>query len=383
MLMFSLSAIQAQTITYRFANVAINGTSVEFDVTLESSTSFELGSGQIYINYNTAAFGTSAVAAGRVTITHPYGPTLLGSGYYSTFITNDNTDSRFSFSWQQLYSSGTIPSNNITATAAVLFHVKMDFTAGGSGQPQNICFEASGIYDDQTFTACGPYTVPGPPFFADPANCTSFPGTQILDDNFNCSFAVLPLELSIFTARPLTTTDAQLNWTTDSEINTSHFEVERSIDGKVWEKFETVAAAGFSQEERRYQLVDAKVFNPAELAKATFYYRLRMVDLDGSFEYSPVRSVAFEGGRFFVGEPYPNPASRDGAFIQLPVFMQEDVSLEMVVYDVAGSVVGIFQQEAGLGQQLVSLKLGRLAAGVYHLKVTAGREVFTKKLVVQ
>lgn len=175
---------RAQDITYRIANKEVTAAGVEFDVTLESGTAFKLGSGQVYLNYNTAAFGTSGVAAGLITVTTPPG-SVLALGWYGTFITNDNTASRFSFSWQQALSSGYF-SENIDPASAILFHVKMDFQFGGSGQDDQICFESGGVYDDQTFTACGPHTPPPPFPQIAPANCTGFPGIQLTDDTFDC-----------------------------------------------------------------------------------------------------------------------------------------------------------------------------------------------------
>jgi hypothetical protein len=116
--------------------------------------------------------------------------------------------------------------------------------------------------------------------------------------------APLPVELISFTAAAQENA-VRLTWATASEKNSARFEVERSADGKTFEKIGTVAAQGNSTRRIDYEFLDTKT-----LAKATTrYYRLRQVDTDGSAEYSPVRSVQL--GSISHLELYPNPAHRD------------------------------------------------------------------------
>ncbi|MBO2007712.1 beta strand repeat-containing protein [Hymenobacter negativus] len=115
--------------------------------------------------------------------------------------------------------------------------------------------------------------------------------------------APLPVELSAFTATAEGTSAVHLAWTTASEKNSAYFEVERSTDGEQFAPIGTVAAAGSSSTAHAYKLLDAKL--PAGVA--LLYYRLRQTDSDGTFAYSPVRTVALTG----VGAGlalYPNPA---------------------------------------------------------------------------
>ena len=94
--------------------------------------------------------------------------------------------------------------------------------------------------------------------------------------------ALLPAELLSFTAET-DGSEAQLNWKVGLEENLSHYGIERSADGKVWTAAGRVAARGQSS----YTYTD-------EPATEVAYYRLRMVDFDGSTSYSDVRRVAFE-----------------------------------------------------------------------------------------
>lgn len=364
-LLFCFQNLKAQTITFGFTNKVTTGTSVEFDVTLQSNTSFKLGSGQVYLNYNPAAFGNSAFALGNVTVTQPSGSVLAqqnGFPLYNSFVTNDNTNSRFSFSWQQGVSSGTYPSDNIGTTAAILFHVKLDFVSGGNSQPENICFESGSIFDDQTFTACGPASFG----FAD---CTNHPGTQILDDHFNCAFSSLPVELVEFQATALAFRKVGLDWRTASEYNSDYFVVERSTDGTRFEEIDRVVGAGTFE-----GIIDYQSFDDSPII-GTNYYRLKQVDFDGAYEYSEIRSVRFDGQGGQV-KIWPNPASYS-AQIRLPDSFE---NAQLTITDMGGRVV--MEKEAGEGGGIYQLDLSDWKSGAYVVRVWSGHQHFVHRLVV-
>ena len=115
----------------------------------------------------------------------------------------------------------------------------------------------------------------------------------------------LPVELTAFTATAAGPAAVRLAWATASEKNSAWFDVERSADGVAFARMGTVAAAGSSSAARSYELLDARL--PA--GAALLYYRLKQVDADGTFSYSPVRTVALAGAGAAAGLAlYPNPA---------------------------------------------------------------------------
>ena len=111
----------------------------------------------------------------------------------------------------------------------------------------------------------------------------------------------LPVELTSFAAT-LVAPGVQVQWATASEKNSAVFEVERSTDGAAFARIGTVAAAGTSSAARRYELTDSQLPGGAR----QLYYRLRQVDADGTFSYSPVRTVALAGAAAGLAL-YPNP----------------------------------------------------------------------------
>jgi hypothetical protein len=88
---------------------------------------------------------------------------------------------------------------------------------------------------------------------------------------------IVPSELTEFTAQALSKTSVELDWNTISETATDRFHVERKSDHRFWTEIGSVAAAGFSRASLDYSFTDR------EAPAGTLYYRLRQVDLDGSY----------------------------------------------------------------------------------------------------
>ena len=99
-----------------------------------------------------------------------------------------------------------------------------------------------------------------------------------------CDLLPLPSELSEFIAYTLGGKNI-LRWKTDSEQNSSHFTVERSEDGIDWSFISTVSAAGSSNASNSYALEDPRA------PKTMNYYRLTQYDLDGTNNWSIIRSI--------------------------------------------------------------------------------------------
>jgi hypothetical protein len=114
------------------------------------------------------------------------------------------------------------------------------------------------------------------------------------------SSAILPLELTSFEARALSKT-IQLDWQTALEKDASHFDIERSSDGKTFNKIGQVKAAGQSVSLRNYAFTDEKPVNGVN------YYRLRQVDTDGKAALSKTVSATIYSETKL--KTYPNPVS--------------------------------------------------------------------------
>lgn len=133
----------------------------------------------------------------------------------------------------------------------------------------------------------------------------------------------LPVRLASFSARAEAGIGI-LNWSTTEETNSFAFEVERSTNGKKWAAIGTVAAKGESDKLANYTFPDAG------LTKGVNYYRLKMIDRDGSFNHSHLISLKSSFGKEIKAVTYPNPTSE-------AVFLQNVDAREIKSIDVIGT----------------------------------------------
>ncbi len=178
--------------------------------------------------------------------------------------------------------------------------------------------------------------------------------TQTTNDNtsaYTSSSVVLPVDLTYFNV--IKEADAaQLSWATAEESNSDFFEVQHSPDTKNWKGIGKVKAGGESASSRTYGFVHASPVNGSN------YYRLKMVDYDGTFAYSGIKTINFQN--LFTARVYPNPVAniltietRDWAMV---------VSVELV----SSSGISVYQSD---GKPVRSIDVRNLNSGVYIVKL--------------
>ncbi|MBO2012247.1 T9SS type A sorting domain-containing protein [Hymenobacter negativus] len=199
-------------------------------------------------------------------------------------------------------------------------------------------------------------------------------GTNTVPVTFTLGAYPLPVELVSFTAQAVNNADAALAWTTASEKNNARFEVERSLNGTDYAWIGQVNGQGSTSQATAYALTDAGI---GPKAAGLVYYRLKQVDADGAFSYSPVRSLSFAKNLAPALGLYPNPAA--GATTldlrQLPAG-----AYEVRVLDATGRVVVQVVRAAGLAQ---ALGLEALASGSYTVQVLGQGLRLSTRLVKQ
>jgi hypothetical protein len=124
----------------------------------------------------------------------------------------------------------------------------------------------------------------------------------------------LPITLINFTGKKVGNTN-QLNWATSQEINASHFEIERSVDAKMFEKIGKVNANFVTKENNKYEFYDYQKLQTTN--QKQFFYRLKLVDIDGKYNYSKIINIANEADNEVVSQFYPNPAIADFSNIDI------------------------------------------------------------------
>lgn len=169
---------------------------------------------------------------------------------------------------------------------------------------------------------------------------------------------VLPVELTAFDAKPHVD-EVDISWATASEQSSSHFLVERSIDGQHFGVIGQVAAAGFTQGRTDYGFVDQAPLSGLN------YYRLCQVDQDGTIGTSQVRVVEMDGvgGEAVV---YPNPAM-DLLHVLVPTRMDQQLTLQVI--DATGRCLRTRTVVADGEHYRTELDIADLAPGYYVLNI--------------
>lgn len=175
--------------------------------------------------------------------------------------------------------------------------------------------------------------------------------------------SALPVRLVSFRAG-IEDTNGVLSWQTAEETGFSHIEVERSLDGRAFAFIGRRAARG-TENGGRYTFVDPGV---TEKAANTVYYRLKLVDTDGSSGYSKILAADISRGTSPV-YVYPNPAVET-----LHVRMKNNDEVRWQIVDLSGRKVKS-GDESGAGLQI---GVRDLPPGIYHLILTGqqNRETF-------
>lgn len=145
---------------------------------------------------------------------------------------------------------------------------------------------------------------------------------------------------------------ARIEWTTASELNVSHFVVERSTDGLLWSEVRTVAAQGAG-----LYSIDDQVFGVVNQ-----YYRILSVDLDGQETLSKTVVLAAESTH---QQPtvWPNPA-HDRLLVKT---LSGGATIRL--YSLTGQLINMTQLDEN--QVFVELSLQHLPAGMYQIEIIA------------
>ena len=187
------------------------------------------------------------------------------------------------------------------------------------------------------------FVISGTAFFSDvtvPGNVTTgnvgfnADFSTLSGGNYHTNAAVLPVALNKFEGKHLGTV-LQLNWSTASEENNSHFDLQRSADGQNWFDLQRVEGQGFSSTLQQYEYLDQRPLPGSN------YYRLKQTDFDGRSSLSEVIHLVWEqGNRVSV---FPNPVDD-----YLTIKTDGPTSRDQIwIYNSIGRLIDQFQLEDG------------------------------------
>ena len=184
----------------------------------------------------------------------------------------------------------------------------------------------------------------------------------------SCTFKInvgkLPVSLKTFMVKSLENS-TQIAWETTQETNFDHFEVERSANPK--KSFTKIMDVKGNVDSKSYSITDT----PAQ-KNTPFYYRLKMVDQDGTFAYSKiVWALGEENSELIV---YPNPASREVSI------QSADLLTELALFNSSGTQ--LFSNKFNK-VKTKKITLPQLKSGQYLLKTktASGKSLFSKLLI--
>ncbi|MEE9432317.1 MAG: GLUG motif-containing protein [Melioribacteraceae bacterium] len=198
----------------------------------------------------------------------------------------------------------------------------------------------------------------------------------------------LPVELTSFTVRNINN-KIELEWETATEVNNYGFEIERKYqdlsiknqnEKRSWETISFIEGHGNSNSPKRYSLVDEKV------SSGKYLYRLKQIDIDGSFEYS--KTIEVDLGlpmEFELSQNFPNPFNPTTKIKYSIPNVASNFSLSVVlkVYDILGKEVAtIVNQKQNSGNYEATFEGNSLASGTYIYKLQVGDFTEIKKMML-
>ncbi|MEO5941972.1 MAG: T9SS type A sorting domain-containing protein [Ferruginibacter sp.] len=188
------------------------------------------------------------------------------------------------------------------------------------------------------------------------------------------SAAPLPVTLTAFSVN-YNNSVANVNWSTEQEINLAKYEVLRSVNGTDFQTISTMTSRN-NLSKQNYTFQDNNIPSGATV----LYYKLRIVDKDASFKYSNVVTVKVSVARANDFLITPNPASTNA---QIRFNADKAGQAQIIVFDAAGKAV--MQQQANVltGNNSIAINnIVKLSEGMYTVKMIVNNESFSSKLIV-
>ena len=356
-------------------NIVVTGESpFKAQETIDSRT-VELGPNQTIIIYGTNT-SSGAIAKIENLSAHDYGCTTVavettGTGAVQTYNpnydftaksisispTNDNPNGQYTVT---LYYSETEITGWETATGdsrndMTMFKASVPVASAGPGNSQSVATTRTAFNDIISFTS-------------------SFGGGFSHFAMSNFPVTALPAELLDFSGKFNPVSGAnELTWQTATELAVETFEVERSEDGRSFVQMETVRAVGTSSTLQSYDFADHNI------RSGIYYYRLKMVDVDSSFDYSEVITLEARSEGVASFEVFPNPTAGQ---VRLYFDQRPEQAVSVELFDPSGRAVAILH-DGMMNTDRLDFHLDRLglSRGIYLIRVRTERASTSRRIV--
>lgn len=263
----------------------------------------------------------------------------------------------------------TVNSSSYPATGAT---GNIAFVGGVSSGGNSSYFIPAGGLVRVVYTA----TAPCSPAAALSTTAGGYVGSTLFDNDVNTVNVVDPSALPAYLlsfSGILANRQSQLQWRTATEQNAAYYIIERSVDGRSFAAVAQVQSAGNSTVEKRYNFTD-----PA-LTGTVYFYRLKMVDKDGSIGYSSIVKLQQNPVQKIIVSPNPFTS-----MIQINATVEENSVADIRLVDQYGRVVYQTAHTVVQGTNSIQLtKLPALPAAHYLLQWNSNGITYIEKLIKQ
>jgi len=184
-----------------------------------------------------------------------------------------------------------------------------------------------------------------------------------------------PVELAYFTGT-LNGNKIDLHWRTETEVNNYGFDIERSKDDADWLTIGFVEGHGNSNSPRQYSFSDSEVEQSAK-----YFYRLKQIDNDGTYDYSGVVNVDVDlPNNFYLSQNYPNPFNPE---TRIDFSLPEKQQVSLGVYNTLGElVIELVNEEREAGSYSAMFDASNLSSGMYVYKLKTSEFAENKKMIL-
>ncbi|WP_264788461.1 T9SS type A sorting domain-containing protein [Aureispira anguillae] len=176
-------------------------------------------------------------------------------------------------------------------------------------------------------------------------------------------------------ATPINNKFIKVDWSTSKEVNVDHFVIERSTDDANFSPITTHTATGNSQILQNYSIDDYAV-----LPNVNYYYRIKIVNTDGSVDYThSVVAALVKDGNVQTINLFPNPIAEGNATLEITSISDKQSSI--IVYDAIGQLIMSKEINVQKGLNTYSIATQDWPGGIYYVHINSAQSSTVKELI--
>ncbi len=376
-LCFCANVSFSQTVSGSIRRVDLVGNSIEVVAKPSANINAQVGNINVTLSIpdQTLTSGTNPTLASITKSTpivnvvfasdDPMNPYIIGNRAYYSFILLQNLSGDVATSWlantENVVATFTFPSNSYFPDLQL-----NDLTSSGGGPNFQMTWYV------QFQQGIGDVTNTTTPFYG--SGAVNNGGTSEQFATLQPP-GTLPVKFAGFTVTKINN-QALLKWNVENEDgNTDRYELERSVNGASFDKFQTISASKNGRSSNSYSFI---LQNLSSIKNSgVIYFRIKQIDKDGKFVYTDIKNIRLSTKGIFAGV-YPNPIKQSTT---LTFDLVENSRVIYSLTDAAGKTMETYQVQGFKGSNIKTLNLGKYAAGAYTLKVQAGDDIITLPIV--